>query len=242
MPYHQNRVQNSGYRKLRRMATLVNVPDSDQFTISAWVRSPAATGLYNNTSALLQASDRVANHGRFNFRFYRNTRLWTFRVNEEPTGTSYWEMVNPTLTMPDPDAWYYLKLILDLTAPEGQEFSLTINDQTELLAAYGIGGSTPGTIPLSLCNEWYVCGTDHNVTPWEGGIADLVFSPTVLTHPSLAYNGGVPLDISGVAAPIKLYEQNAASFSGNTANANGASLVFEDAAGVSGGGGGWSDV
>lgn len=61
---------------------------------------------------------------------------------------------------------------------------------------------------------------------FDGSWGDVVFDDSALNHSSLAWNNGVPLDIAGVSAKIKIYKASATAHAAGTANAYGTGGTF----------------
>lgn len=216
--YSQNRVDGAGTRYLTKGSALDSVADSNVLTFSCWAKrnahSVASNLLWGQTATVTKMLVQVTATNKFRIRF----------VNLDTTVLDF----STVATYPDTN-WRYYKVVVDLGA---ETTDLTVDGTTE---SFGIGTLT--AFDFTLATTWQIMAGLNGTTVFNGAIADMIFNNTILNDAALAYNGGVPLDPTGVAAAINVSGQNAASFAAGTANANGSGGAFTQA-----GSGSWTDV
>lgn len=235
--YLQHRIDNGGTRLLNRSATLIGITNSQQLTFSGWFRRD----VLNIEGDLLVG--RTVGAPRFVINF-ATTNVVRVRYVDSDAGTEIFTYL--TTAVVDDHEWHYVKVLVDMDLDEG---SVTIDDVVETFFPHANTAPSLGGLAFDFANltAWRI-GGDHN-TPFDmhnGGWADVIFDDSIISHPALSYNNGVPLDISGVmsgsnpsvAPKIKLFNQVAAEYQAGGANVNGSGGTFSNVLTA----GAWTDV
>lgn len=224
--YLQNRIDTAGSRFLARDLALTGAGDSYQLFFSGWFRRD----LLNDQGELLVA--QPIGEPRFTIN-YQITNHFRVRYGLAPHYLQIYTFI-PEIKVTDLD-WHFFKVEIDLQADTGY---ITLDGLTGFYPpSFYMFGSGIGSFDWSALSIWRIF-TDEVPSDWfDGACGDLVFHNALLTDPALAWNEGVPRDISSVSALIKLSRQRAADYEAGLANSYGTGGLF-----VPSGSGAFTDV